>query len=226
MAPKTRLPVEVFLSPTSRKTLKGRPASWISSVMVWLPSGSLTPSYFSARPILVKARRATRSPVAYAAAQFLRPCLIPYFGNSDEYADANTISPCNLEWMIWQIYIISQGKVGWGSYNCGICESYYEPVFRCSITVLGLSDETFSRIIIGFAFSTIHDRSVLHTVYWVPFSLRRGCRGIVPATTVFCLVAREVRLALDVFDEGLATSQKSLDKVGYIYHCAAAAAVV
>jgi hypothetical protein len=45
---------------------------------------------------------------------------------------------------------------GTGEYNCGICESYYEPVFRCSITVLRLSDETFSRIVIGFAFSTIH----------------------------------------------------------------------
>jgi hypothetical protein len=49
-----------------------------------------------------------------------------------------------------------QSRLGGGAYNCGICESYYEPVFGCSITVLGLSDETFSRIIIGFAFSTIH----------------------------------------------------------------------
>jgi hypothetical protein len=40
------------------------------------------------------------------------------------------------------------------------------------------------------------------------------------------LVAREVCLALDVFDEGLVTSQKSLDKAGYTYHCAATLVVM
>ena len=62
-------------------------------------------------------------------------------------------------------------------------------------------------------------------MYWIPFSLWRGCRGIVPATTVFCLVAREVCLALDVFDEGLATSQKSLHKAGYIPLCSSSSGV-
>jgi len=66
MAPKTREPVEVRFRPTSRKTLKGLGSSSPSrgSVSVMVPSASVTPSYLSAKLRMVRARRATKRPVA------------------------------------------------------------------------------------------------------------------------------------------------------------------
>jgi len=66
IAPNTRDPVDVRLSPTSRKHLNGRGASSSSrtSVSFKVPSGSVTPSYLSASPSLVRARLATSRPVA------------------------------------------------------------------------------------------------------------------------------------------------------------------
>lgn len=64
-APKTLEPVEVRFKPTSKKHLNGRGSSSPNgSVRVYSPSGSVTPSYLSAKPSLRRARLATRRPVA------------------------------------------------------------------------------------------------------------------------------------------------------------------
>jgi hypothetical protein len=76
-------------------------------------------------------------------------------------------------------------------------------VFRRGITILGLSDKTFPCIVIRFTLPTLHTQISFCSVMRVPFSEWRGCRGSVPATTVFCLIAREVSLRFDDFDEWL-----------------------
>jgi hypothetical protein len=42
------------------------------------------------------------------------------------------------------------------TYDCRIRESDYKSVFRCRITILGLSDKSLSGIVICFAFPTLH----------------------------------------------------------------------
>jgi len=42
------------------------------------------------------------------------------------------------------------------TYDGGVCETNYETVFGCCITILGLRDESFPGIVVGFAFPTIH----------------------------------------------------------------------
>lgn len=93
-------------------------------------------------------------------------------------------------------------------YHSGVCESNNKTVFRSCISILGLSDKSLSSIVIGFSFPTDTHRSVFVLRRMVPFLLEgEGVEDFVPTTTIFRLIAREVGLAFDIFDERLEINQ-------------------
>jgi hypothetical protein len=118
--------------------------------------------------------------------------------------------------------------LGGDGYHRGVCEADDQTVFGGCVFVLCLGDETFSSIVVGLALPTSDTHTSAQDVLtWhslslslaprgregvveIPFSWERGS-WYIPASAVFCLVARVVCLALDNLDERLHGQHRHLE---------------